>query len=221
FTACSKQEEIPAGPNTLTKQEIAEGWKLLFDGETLNGWKTANPGTWKVEEGTVTQADSGGMGSGGMIWTVEQYGNFILECEYKLQPKCNSGIFFRVGDLDNHVQTGFEMQVADSYGSERINKHSSGALYDLVVPSSNAAKPAGNWNHAVVYADDNIVTLKLNGVTVVENVNLDEYTTPNMSVDGTKNKFKTAIKDFPRVGYIGFQQHGGNIWYRSIKIKEL
>ena len=83
------------------------------------------------------------------------------------------------------------------------------------------ANPAGEWNRAVIICKGSIVSLSLNGDRVVPPVNLDLYTEPNTNIDGTKNKFNTPLKDFPRTGRIGFQQHGGNVWFRNIKIKTL
>ncbi len=210
---CGKKEE-PQIPNTLSNVETAEGWKLLFDGKTLEGWQF-KPGGWTIEEGAMAL-----VGKGGTIWTRDQYGNFIFDCEFKVSPKCNSGIFFRTGDLKNMVQTGFEMQVMDSYGKTEVDKHDCGSLYDVVAPSSNETKPAGEWNRTVITCNKSIVTIELNGVQVVK-VDLDEYTTPNMNVDGTKNKFNTPLKDFPRIGYLGFQDHGHPVWFRNVKIKHL
>jgi hypothetical protein len=203
--------------NTLSKKEIQEGWKLLFDGKTLNGWQLSKPGTWGVEDGAIARVSKGSY-----IWTENKYGNFILDLEYKVSPNCNSGIFFRVGDLKDPVQTGFEMQVIDPWGSpdQKTKKNSCGSLYDIIGPSSDMSKPVGEWNNAVVTCKDNIISVSLNSVKVLE-IDLDKYTTPNMNIDGTKNKFNTALKDFPRTGYIGFQDHGFPVWYRSVKIKNL
>ncbi len=211
---CGKKEEAQQAPGGLPQIGPAESREVLFDGETLDGWQF-KPGGWKVEDGAMAL-----VGRGGTIWTEEQYGNFILECEFRISPKCNSGIFFRTGDINDMVQTGFEIQVQDSYGRTEIDKNDCGALYDVLAPSSNEAKPAGEWNHTVITCKDNIVTVELNGVQII-NVDLDQYTTPNMNIDGTKNKFNTALKDFPRSGYIGFQDHGQPVWYRNVRIKLL
>jgi hypothetical protein len=223
LSACS-QAHTQDSLDFLTAVEQEEGWKLLFDGKTLDGWQLATPGTWKAEHGTIAHAEEGGMGAEGMIWTTEQYGNFILDCEFKITPRCNSGIFFRVGDTGDPVQTGFEMQINDSFGRpehRRGSTHNCGALYDIVGPSHNMAKPAGEWNRAVITCKDNIVSISLNGDQVVSTVDLDLYTEPRKNLDGSENKFDKPLRDFPRKGYIGFQQHGGSVWFRNIKIKEL
>ena len=229
LVACGNENVIPQEntliqENTLNQKERDEGWKLLFDGMTLEGWTLANPGTWEVSEGTIAHAEEGGMGSSGMIWTVGEYGDFILSGEFKINPGCNSGIFFRTGDTDNPVQTGFEMQVADSFARPVTGSgatHSCGALYDVVAPSHNMAKPAGEWNSAVITCRENIISIAINGDQVVSTVDLDLYTEANRNIDGSDNKFDLPLKDFPRIGHIGFQQHGGSVWFRNIKIKAL
>ena len=210
--------------NSLTPTEIDEGWELLFDGSSLDGWKLATPGTWKVSNGTISHGGMEAGGARGMLWTSENYGDFILKCDFKIEPECNSGIFFRVGDIESPVQTGFEMQVIDSFTRPMngpMATHSCGALYDIVAPSHNMARPAGEWNQAEITCKDNIISISLNGDQVVSTVNLDEYTEPLLNIDGTQNKFNLPLKDFPRSGKIGFQQHGGMVWFRNIKIKKL
>jgi hypothetical protein len=210
--------------NELTYRERTEGWKLLFDGLTLDGWELMSPGSWTVEEGTLALAEEAGMGAEGMIWTGAQYGDFIFQCEFRIDPGTNSGVFFRVGDRSDPVQTGFEMQINDSFSRPEHRRgptHNCGALYDIVAPSHNMAKPPGEWNHAVITCRDNIISISLNADQVVSTVDLDQYVEPNRNIDGTENKFNRPLKDFPRLGYIGFQQHGGRVWFRNIKVKEL
>ncbi len=223
ITACTSGTES-AEENALSPAEINEGWKLLFNGSTLEGWTLASPGTWKVTSGTIANADEEGGGVRGMIWSSATYGDFILKCEFKIAPECNSGIFFRVGDTESPIQTGFEMQIIDSFSRPKIGPlatHNCGALYDIAAPSHNMAKPAGEWNQSVITCKNNIISISLNGDQVVSNINLDMYTEPNLNTDGTKNKFSLPLKDFPRSGHIGFQQQGGGVWFKNIKIKEL
>jgi len=223
FTACINGTKDPLN-NSLSSQEVNEDWTLLFDGSSLDGWTLITPGTWTVSRGTIAHDEDAGGGSRGMIWSSEKYGNFILQCEFKIESGCNSGIFFRVGDKNSPVQTGFEMQVIDSFARPVTGPratHNCGALYDIVAPSHNAAKPAGEWNKAVITCKENIISISLNGDKVVSAVNLDMYTEANLNIDGTTNKFNLPLKEFPRSGHIGFQQHGGMVWYRNIKLKEL
>ena len=102
--------------------------------------------------------------------------------------------------------------------TEVVAQHDCGALYDCVAPSKNMVKPAGEWNHMTITALGPVIQVELNGEQIVD-ANLDEWTEPKLNPDGTKNKFKTAYKDMPREGHIGFHYHGSAIWFRNIKIK--
>lgn len=208
---CSKKE---SSADSMTKPGSQGEWINLFDGQSLDGWMMTKENGWSIEDGVLTRS------SGGNIWTNKRYGNFILDCEFKMSPKCNSGIFFRTDDINDYVQTGIEVQVLDSYGKTEIDKHDCGAVYDCLEPSVNAAKPAGEWNHVVITCNDNMIKIVLNDVPIID-MDLDKWTEPNMNPDGTKNKFNTAMKDFAREGHIGFQDHGHPVWYRNVKIKEL
>ncbi len=214
FQAHGQKGNTSTNINTLTEQEMKEGWKLLFDGKTLDGWEMRREGSWRIEDGTISRV------KGGYLWTKERYGDFILDCEFKISPKCNSGIFFRTYDTNDPVQTGFEMQVQDSFGKKNIGTHDCGSLYDCLTPRVNAAKPTGEWNNVVLICKDNLITIVLNNQLII-NMDLNNWTESNKNPDGTKNKFKTALKDFAREGHIGLQDHGSPVWFRSIKIKEL
>ena len=143
------------GPNTLTADQTAQGWKLLFNGTALTGWKGYKkdaPGTgWVVENGELTLATAGA----GDIMTVEEFGPFELSLEWKISPNGNSGIIYLIKEdpaAENTYNTGPEMQVLDNDGHPdgKIPSHRAGALYDFVVPPDGAVKPVGEWNEAVV-----------------------------------------------------------------------
>lgn len=189
------------------------GWIPLFNGKDLTGW-TCKPGAWVVEDGVLTRK------GGSSIWTEDRFGDFILELEFKVDPGTNSGVFFRTADLGDCVQTGIEMQVLDSYGKQIPGKHDCGAIYDCLAPRKNVARKAGEWNHVVLTCRGSMINIVMNGEEIID-MNLDEWTEPRKNPDGTKNKFRTAYKDMPRAGHIGFQDHGKPIWYRNIRIKPL
>src|SRR5688572_26452962 len=129
----------PAADNELSPQEKADGWKLLFDGRTLDGWKAAGkPEGWAVEEGAILCTVMGGS----YLYTPEQYGDFTLSIDFKIAPRTNSGVFFRWSDLKNPVHTGIEMAIDDSSSRASLGKHDTGAIYDLVPPAKRAEKPA-------------------------------------------------------------------------------
>ena len=209
------------GSNTMT--DTIE----LFNGRDLSGWKDhKNPHLWSVEDGMIVcTAETGKMSN---LSTEVQYGDFELTLEYNADAKVNSGVFLRVSDLEDEVHTGLEIQILDTYGKELpLSRNDSGALYDMIAPSSNALRPAGEWNQMRMRCEGARVEVELNGVQVVE-ADLDQFDTPGINPDGTKNKFKYAWKTMPRVGHIGLQTHGGmdgasgvQIRFRNLVVKAL
>ncbi len=186
----------------------------LFDGSGLDAWQMEKPDGWVIEDGVMSLA------SGGYIWTKERFGNFVLEADFKISEECNSGIFFRTGNIADPVQTGMEMQIYDTATHTEMVKNDSGALYDLVAPSTNTMKPAGEWNHTVITCRDNMVTIELNGTQIVS-ADLDQWTEAHKNPDGTENKFNLPLKDFPREGHIGLQDHGHPVWFRNVTVTKL
>jgi hypothetical protein len=207
-----------AGPKT-----DADGFVTLFNGKDLEGWITGRENSWMVQDGTLTVRRNmdGQEHNFDYLWARGTYGDFVLDLEFKVMEGTNSGIFFRTSDLKDPVYTGFEIQVANSYGRERITKTgTAGAVYDCLAPSKNAIKPPGEWNRCVLTCRGSRIEVVLNGEQVIE-MDADQWTTPKQNPDGTPNKFNRAIKDFARVGSIGLQDHGRPVWYRNIRIKRL
>jgi hypothetical protein len=195
----------------------AAGEKVaLFDGSDLSQWMMDKEGGWVAKGGEMQPAES--PAGGGYIWTKEKFENFVLTVEFKMSEKCNSGVFFRT-DPKNAVQGGFEIQVMDTHGNENPGKHDCGALYDAVAPSVDAAKPAGEWNTMTITCDGPKITIVLNGQKVVE-ADIDDWSEGNKNPDGSKNKFKTALKDLPRNNHIGLQFHGHPVWFRNITVEK-
>jgi hypothetical protein len=211
---CFKNIRIREIPSAEAQHELARpGWQQLFNGQDLTGW-TCKPGAWVAEDGVLTRK------GGSDIWSEQQFGNFILELEFKVDAGTNSGVFFRTADIRDCVQTGIEMQVLDSYSKETPDKHDCGAIYDCLEPLTNAMKKPGEWNHVVLTCRDNLIDAAMNGEEIIH-MNLDYWAEPHKNPDGTGNKFSTAYKNMPRVGHIGFQDHGKPVWYRNIRIKPL
>ena len=166
---------------------------------------------WVLKEGELSASDT----PGGILWSKDAYGDFEITLEYKTSEKCNSGLFFRTNP-SNPVQGGFEIQIASDglYGG----KHIVGSLFDAKESSIAAGKPDGEWNKMKVTCKGPKVSVVLNGKPVLD-LNLDDWNTPNKNPDGSKNKFKVALKDLPRKGHFGLQYHGQAIWYRNVKLK--
>ncbi len=203
--------------NILNEEEKKQGYKLLFDGQTLDGWQaTSQPENWEVDNGLLICKGE----TSGYLHTTEQFENFILRLDYRTKPGVNSGIFFRWTELEDPVNTGLEMQILDTFDQKEMGKHSSGALYDLVAPSSNAVRQAGEWNELVITCDRNLIQLTLNGTMVVE-ADIDQWSVAGKNPDGTDNKFTYAWRDRPRLGHIGLQDHGGYVEFKNIKISTI
>jgi hypothetical protein len=213
----------PEGPdNTLTPTERAAGWVLLFDGRTLNGWKTSGGTSSKTPVDTAFGAINP-HGCGGYMMVPDGVrSDFILALDFRISPRCNSGVFVRTFPLTPRPGkdvgfNGIEVAIDDTSGA---GYHDTGALYDLVKPSVNAMKPVGEWNHLVVTCDGPTIAVTLNG-REVSRTDLDAWTTPNRRPDGTPHKFDVAFKDHPRKGYLGLQDHGANCWFKNIKLLPL
>ncbi len=206
---------VQAGDNELTREEKAEGWQLLFNGRDHTGWKCSNGKeiATPVEQESLVPYESGGY----LIIHEKEFGDFIFKCDVLMGEKCNSGVFFRVGDLSNPVQSGFEGQVmvgpTEGY-------HAFGAIYDLGPVTNLKLNDPGEWNSMTITAKGPHISISVNG-TEVSRINCEEFTEPSTRPDGTKHKFKKAVKDFPRKGYIGLQDHGHKVWFKNIKILEL
>lgn len=203
--------------NTLTPEETASGWLLLFDGKTLNGWttETGAPSRTPVEHGAINPRKAGGY----MMIHEREWSDFTLALDFKISPKCNTGVFVRTLPLKPRPGkdvgfNGLEIAIDDT---KTAGYHDTGALYDLAKPSTNAMKPVGEWNHLVVTCDGPRIVIEVNH-QVVTRVNLDEWTEPNTRPDGSGHKFDVAYKDHPRHGFIGLQDHGAACWYKNIKL---
>lgn len=207
-----------AQENTLTAAEKAAGWKLLFDGRTTDGWRgfkapAPDPG-WTVKDGTLgpdpkTSKD---------IITKETFGDFELAFDWRISPKGNSGVMFRVVEEgDQTYFSGPEYQVLDnSRGEPPLER--AGALYGLYAPARDVTRPVGEFNHSRIVLRGGKGEHWLNGVKVVE-YDLDS---PEFRAKVAGTKFR-AWPQFAssRTGHIALQNHGDEVAYRNIKIRPL
>ena len=209
-----------AADNELTPAEKAAGWTLLFDGRTTDGWldsKEQPVAATHVKDGTLNPHSCNYM-----LIHKEVYDNFTLSLDFKISPKCNSGVFIRTFPLKPREGkdvgfNGIEVAIDDT---TTAGFHDTGALYNLVQPSRNAMKPQGEWNHMQIICDRSKISVEVNDVEVTS-TDLDQWTTANKRPDGTDHKFDVAYKDHPRKGYVGLQDHGSDIWYKNIKLLRL
>jgi hypothetical protein len=206
--------------NILTDKEKREGWQLLFDGHSTKNWMTikgAAAAEQHVQNGALNPHPCDYM-----LLYHRPLDNYILSLDFKISPKCNSGIFVRTFPLKPRTgrdigYNGIEVAIDDT---KSASYHDTGAIYDLVEPSKNAMKVVGEWNRVVITSNRNLLTVELNGDRV-SRMNFDEWPEANKRPDGSPHKFDVAYKEHPRQGYIGLQDHGSDCWYRNIKIKLL
>lgn len=219
--------------NRLTSREKAEGWRLLFDGKTFNGWrgfhKEGMASGWAIEDGCIKKVPAKGeLGeAGGDIITVDQFENFEFTLEWKLSKGGNSGIKYLVSEsLPPTGKSGvsFEMQVLDDINHPDAKmgiqgNRTSGSLYDLIPASANKVlKPVGEFNSVRIVVRGNHIEHWLNGVKVVDFDRSSEEYKKHLA----ESKFKNT-RGFgeARRGHILLQDHGDAVWFRNIKIREI
>ena len=224
FISCSSSRKT--GDNILSKEEQDQGYKLLFDGKNMEGWRTYQnkaATSWEVDNGTLhckgSEANYGAITAD--LMTKDQYKNFDFETDYKISPKGNSGILYLVTeDSSSSYLSGPEYQIIDDVNfPEKLEAWQRTAANYAMNPAPDAQpNPAGEWNHARIVKNGNHVEHWLNGKKVVEyELHSDEW---------NKNKMAEKFKDdaayaAAEKGYITFQNHGSEAWFKNIRIKEL
>jgi hypothetical protein len=207
--------------------------EVLFDGTTLELFTLA-PGAWEIEgdgsmvcrmESTKGKDGKEHLRSKGYIWTKGVYGDFDLRLLYKLSQGANSGVFYRANPKDP-VQDGFEVQLMDNKGFLQAHNRElpprklNGSFYDGIGAPKDFSKPIGQWNNFHLRCEGPVVTCHINGNLCFQ-VNVEDWDKPGQNPDGSANKFKIALKDFPRTGHIGFQNHGQVVWFKDVSINRL
>ncbi len=231
-----------AEPNTLTEAEKAEGWKLLWDGKTSEGWRSPNSDTfptkgWEIKDGTLNTLSSGGgeAAGGGDIITIERYSDFELLVEFKLTEKANSGIkLFVQPSLGPITGTGERAKIGSTIGIEfQIlddarhpdakagvdGNRTIGSLYDLMAPDSDKkVNPIGEWNQARILSQGKRVEYWLNGGKILEFERGSEEYRRQVALSKFKN-----IPGFGEWedGHILLQEHGDAVAFRNLKIRDL
>jgi hypothetical protein len=227
------------GMNELSPAQLRSGWRMLFDGTTLNGWRGLGSDSvpsahWKVEEGTIHKLPSGAVprmpdgqpAAGTDLMTDSTWRDFELTFQWRVAPGANSGVKYNVSEeisqrAANHAALGFEYQVLDDSLNEdnKVASHRAGALYDLVPPNDyKRLAPVGQWNRSAIIIRGNHGEHWLNGARVVA----FDLGTPQFDSVLTASKYK-GIAGFAerRAGHIVLQDHGDEVWYRNLKLREL
>lgn len=211
----------PQAPNTLTAKERAQGWKLLFDGSSTNGWRGYRrpdmPAGWKARGGALTR-----VAAAGDIVTTRQYGDFDLQFDWKVEKGGNSGVMYHVTETATEpYDIGPEYQVLDDANYKPDGESlltSAGACYGLYPVPEHLANPAGEWNHSRLLVQHGHVSHWLNGMVAAHYmIGSPDW---NRRVAASKFKDSPGFGKAPR-GYIDLQDHGHLVAYRNIKIREL
>ncbi len=208
----------------LNSKELKEGWTLLFNGKTLDGWKKSNGEPvpdkgWKIENGVLSVDPSSGRG--GDIVTKEKFSNFEFSVEFKLTEGTNSGIKYFLFD---NTSLGCEFQILDdaNHPDAKMGKNGNrlqGGLYDLISPSKNKKDmPRGQWNNGRIISKGNHVEHWLNGKKVVEYERGGELF--KQLVAESKYKKETGFGTIDQSPIL-LQDHGDIVYFRNIKIRKL
>lgn len=226
-------KQINTIANTISDREAKAGWKLLWDGKTTNGWRGAKldgfpEKGWKIEDGflKVMKSDGGESTNGGDIVTTRPYKNFVLKVDFKITEGANSGIKYFVDTELNKGQgsaIGCEFQILDDtkHPDAKLGVNGNrtlGSLYDLIPAPKDKPFRKGFFNTAMVVVKDNHVEHWLNGIKIVE------YERNNQMWEALVDFSK--YKDWPNFGnaeegLILLQDHGDEVWFQNVKIKEL
>jgi len=237
FVGCQPKAGGESSDNQT--EEVAEvavvddGWIVMFDGSSTEGWRnyakeTFPEGGWIIEDGALKCLGSGhgeAGGSGGDIIYDQKFKDFNLKMEWKISEGGNSGIFYLAQELEGEPiwKSSPEMQVLDNEKHIDANlgkdgNRQAGSLYDLIPAVPQNAVAVGEWNEIEIIVYQGTVIHKQNGEVVLEY----HLGTEDWNALIANSKFKT----FPefgkyKAGYIGLQDHGNDVWYRNIKIKDL
>lgn len=216
-------------PNTLSMKEKKDGWELLFDGRTTNGWHTYNKNfvsnNWKVEDGAIVfdPKIKDARGNGDLI-TDDSFENFEFSTEWKISEAGNSGIIFDIKEEPKFAatyNTGAEMQVLDNIkaADNKKENHLGGLLYDLTGTAAlSKPKPVGEWNLARIIQKNGHLTFYFNGIKTLDiQVGGEEW--KNLVAN---SKFKTwpNFMTSPN-GKIAFQNHDHEVAFRNVKIRKI
>jgi len=233
FVSCGSGKVKKSAEKKSTEAEV---WTFLFDGTTTQGWRNYNQPIfptqgWEIVDGTLHCISSGrgeAGGGGGDILYDKKFSNFHLKLEWKISEGGNSGIFYLAQespDLDYIWKSAPEMQVLDNERhpdaeAGKDGNRKAGSLYDLIPAVPQNAKPAGEWNTAEIKVYKGSVWHMQNGETVLEY----HLWTPEWNALVAGSKFPALNPNWANVaaeGYIGLQDHGDDVWYRNVQIREL
>lgn len=202
---------LAAKEPVLSPEEQAEGFVLLFDGKTLNGWQGDLTG-YVAEDGMLVCTEKGRF-----LYSDRDYSDFILRLQYRIPPGGNNGIIIRAPLEGNPSFTGMEIQILDDYAAKWANlkpEQYNGSIYGAVAAKRGHLKPPGEWNDIEIYAKGHHIRVTLNGAVIVDAEDVSKL--GDLSIHGQQ---LTGLKRL--TGRIGFAGHGDRVEFRNIRIKEL
>lgn len=198
----------------LTEEELADGFRPLFNGMDHTGW-TGNTKGYVVQDGRIICDPERG---GGNLYTTEQFGDFIFRFAFKLTPGANNGLGIRTPATGNAAYEGMEIQILDDghekYAGWLKDYQHHGSIYGVVPAETGHLNPTGQWNYEEIKANGDQITVKLNGKTIVD-ADIWKASTPQ-TVDGRDHPGLKRDK-----GHIAFCGHGDYLEFRDMRIKEL
>jgi HEAT repeat protein len=201
-------------PFKLSEAEEKEGYKILFDGTNMYEW-TGNTADYTMQDGTITLVP--GEGSGGNLYSKDEYENFVLRFDFQLTPAANNGLGIRTPKEGDAAYVGMELQILDNehpvYRDLKEYQYH-GSVYGIIPAKRGYLKPTGEWNVQEVIADGDRIKITLNDNVILDS-NIREAT-KNGTPDHREHPGLLNKK-----GYIGFLGHGSPIKFRNIRIKEL
>ncbi len=212
LSACAHTLEPYRAPvGAATPRPTGEGWIDLFAPENQAAWKnvTDEQKVWEFQDGVMHVL--GTPGTEYFAWTTQEFGDFEMHIEFKVNEGGNSGVFVRTA-TDDPVQKGMEVQVYGDYG-QVPNRNSSGSLYDVACPMFNMLMPYGEWNSYDITCKGSSLVVVMNGWKILD-LDLSKMTTPI-------GKFDTPLAQLPQKGHIILQDHGAEVWFRNLVVKPL
>jgi hypothetical protein len=238
IVSCGAEGRTDGSANQLTAAERDEGWVLLFDGTTLEGWRGLGrdgvpAAHWVVEDGTIRKVPSGQVPvqadgqplEGGDLMTEATYRDFEVHWEWRVAAGANSGVKYNVSEElstsvpPQYAALGFEYQILDDDRHEdgALENHRAGALYDLIAPDSRKQlRSVGEWNQSRIIFRGSHGEHWLNGEKIVE------YDLRTATMDSLIAASKYASIDgfgARRQGPIVLQDHGDEVWFRNLKLR--
>lgn len=238
---CQNSTSSEVSHNQLTSEEVAQGWKLLFDGKTFDGWRglgmeSVQQDHWSVEDGTIRKVNNaevlvstgGKEVNGGDLMTIKAYDNYELYFEWCILSAGNSGLKYNVSEElsqqygGKHSALGFEYQMLDDldtlYAGKLKESQFTGSLYDMIPANGPQTKPVAQFNSSRILIDGNHVEHWLNDKKVVEY----EFGSELLDAMFLKSKYKK----YPgfhkkKKAHIVLQNHSDDAWFRNIKIREI